>query len=297
MNAGTGSQFNEVVSQRIQSNRYGVSTAKIISVTTTAGSSVVSVSAADAAWLKPEMSVVFQTTVPQWGKINQTYFVTSVDTVANTITLADIPLAESFVITWNQSGTYNMSTGGFPSLSIVGGKNSLVTSCNFDGVDVECTGSTSPIVTRRVRSSSLRVLESFPGLVRSIIRRDSSFSLIHQSLTGITIDDDQYVSCSLTGLGPKVQMITTDVTTTGEYHQRNLVNNTATGINVTIAKDMPRGFALTVTQGSTGQITFVPASGVTITNAVGLKTSGAQAVVHLIEVAANNYILTGNTAT
>lgn len=296
LNAGTGSQFNEVVAQRIQSNRYGVSTAKTISVTTTAGSSAVSVSAADAAWLKPEMSVVFQTTVPQWGNLNQTYFVTSVNTVANTITLADIPLAESLVITWNQSGTYNMSTGGFPSLSIIGGKNSLVTACNFNGVDVECTGSTSPIVTRRVRSSLLQILESFPGLVRSIVRRDSSFALTHNSLNGITIDDDSNVSCSLTGTGPLVQMITGNVTTTGAYHQRNLVNNTATPVNVTIAKDMPRGFALTVTQGSTGQVTFVAASGVTITNAIGLKTSGAQAVVHLVEVGINSYILTGSTA-
>ena len=149
----TGSQLNEVRVARCQSNRYGSTATRSISVTSTAGSNLLSVSASDAAWLKPEMTVVFNVSVPQWGALNQTYFVQSVDTVANTITLADVPMS-TVSITWSQSGTYAAQSGGFPSFSIVGSGNSLITACGWEGVDVECTGSTSPIVISRLRRLS-----------------------------------------------------------------------------------------------------------------------------------------------
>lgn len=291
-----GSQLNEVRISRCQSNRYGSTATRSISVTSTAGSNLLSVSASDAAWLKPEMTVVFNVSVPQWGTLNQTYFVQSVDTVANMITLADVPMSTSS-ITWNQSGTYVAQSGGFPSFSIVGAGNSLITACGWDGVDVECTGSTSPIVFSRLRNSRATVYECFAAAVgKSIVRRDTSMSLHCNNLTGVTIDDDSNVFSNLTGFGVRNIPVTASTTLVGAHHQASIINTGTSAITITVAKDLPRGFGCEMIQGSTGQITVAAASGVTITNAVGLKTSGAQAVVRLVETGKNIYVLTGSTA-
>lgn len=291
-----GSQLNEVSVGRIQSNRYGSSSTRSISVTSTAGSPLLAISSTDAAWLKVGMTVVFTVTVPQWGSLNQTYFVSSIDTQANTLVLSDNPLVTGG-ITWNQSGTYTIQSGGFPSLEVVASSNSLVTSCGFQAVDVECTGSSSPIVISRLRSTSMRVYEVFAGAVgKSIVRRDTNMSLTLNNSTGITIDDDAYVLASLAVLGPYNMPTTGSVTLTGQHHQSSVINTSANAITITVPKDLPRGFGCEVIQDSTGQVTIAAASGVTIANAIGLKTSGPQAVVRLIETGKNTYVLTGNTA-
>lgn len=291
-----GSQMNEVRVSRCQSNRYGSTATRPISVTSTSGSNLLSVSASDAAWLKPEMTVVFNVSVPQWGTLNQTYFVQSVDTVANTITLADVPMSTSS-ITWNQSGTYVAQSGGFPSFSVVGAGNSLITACGWDGVDVECTGSTSPVVFSRLRNSRATIYEVFSAAVgKSIVRRDTSMSLHCNNLTGVTIDDDSNVFSNLTGFGVRNIPVTASTTLVGAHHQASIINTGTSAITITVAKDLPRGFGCEMIQGSTGQITVSAASGVTITNSVGLKTSGPQAVVKLIETGKNTYVLTGSTS-
>ena len=290
-----GSQLNEVRVGRCQSNRYGSTATRSISVTSTAGSPLLSVSAADAAWLKPDMTVVFNVSVPQWGTLNQTYFVQAVDTVANTITLADVPMSTAG-ITWNQSGTYVVQSGGFSSFSIVGAGNSLITACRWDGIDVECTGSTSPIVISRLRNSRATVYECFAAAVgKSIVRRDTSMSLHMNNLSGVTIDDDANVLSNLSGLGTRNIPVIANTTLVGAHHQASIVNTGTSAITITVTKDLPRGFGCEMIQGSTGQIAVSPASGVTITNSVGLKTAGPQAVVRLVETGKNTYVLTGNT--
>ena len=291
-----GSQLNEVSVGRIQSNRYGSSSTRSISVTSTAGSPLLAISSTDAAWLKVGMTVVFTVTVPQWGALNQTYFVSSIDTQANTLVLSDNPLVTGG-ITWNQSGTYTIQSGGFPSLEVVASNNSLVTSCGFQAVDVECTGSSSPIVISRLRSTAMRVYEVFAGAVgKSIVRRDTSMSLTLNSPTGITMDDDSNTTASLSGLGPRNISITASTALVGAHHQASIINTGSSAVTITVPKDLPRGFGCEVIQGSTGQVTIAAASGVSIANSIGLKTSGPQSVVELIETGKNTYVLVGNTA-
>lgn len=294
---GVGCQLNELKVNRIQSNRYGLSSTKSISMTTVSGSSAISVSAADAQWLKPEMTVVFNVSAPQWLAMNTTYFISSVDTTLNTITLADNPLTTG-AIALNQSGTFVAQTGGFPSFSIVSNGNSLVTASAFDSVDIECTGSTSPLVLRRIRNTSIEIMEQFSGALgtSTTIRDCGSTALRYKNLSGITLGVDASSSVFPVQISAGNRYITASKTVSGAEHQCTLINSTATAITLTIPTGMPRFFTFRVIQGSTGQITFAAGAGVTITNAVGLKTSGASSVVELVELSANNYLLIGSTA-
>jgi len=59
----------------------------------------------------------------------------------------------------------------------------------------------------------------------------------------------------------------------------------------------PLGTALQIYQKGAGQVTLAPGSGVTLNQAHGLKTSAQFAVVTLIKLASDTWVVTGDTAT
>ena len=55
------------------------------------------------------------------------------------------------------------------------------------------------------------------------------------------------------------------------------------------------GFKTSLVQSGAGQVNFVVGPGVTINSRNGLKTAGQYARVTLIQVAKDNYVLSGDT--
>lgn len=275
--------LNEVKTGRIQSNRYGSTSTRSISITATSGNSALAVSASDSAWLKVGMTINFTGTVPTGITANLIYFVTGVDTVANTITISPGNPFSTGTTTPTGSGTYTAKTGGFPSLVIGGNSASLVTACDFGGVDVECTGSTSPIVVSRVRSSKIKVLEQFTAVNGyGVVGRDATLEIEYGAVpAGLNADLDSSSRMHLTQNVAGVRTMSGSVTAQNAYHDSVMINSTSTDYTITVPSGLMRGYSQKAIQNGSGKVIFAAGAGVTISNAVGLKTSGIGAEVKL----------------
>jgi hypothetical protein len=94
-----------------------------------------------------------------------------------------------------------------------------------------------------------------------------------------------------------IKPITANYTLVVDDSSQVLRVSSATAVTITLPVDLPVGFQVAVIQAGAGQITFAPASGVTIYSRGGYtKTAGQHAIVSLLVTTAGGYNFSGDAA-
>lgn len=107
------------------------------------------------------------------------------------------------------------------------------------------------------------------------------------NLTGSTTN-------TLSGFGAQINAISTSYSLAATDNSEVVQSNAASAITVTIPAGLPTGFNCMVLQYGAGQITFSPASGVTIINRNSYnKTIGQYALATVLHIGSNVVIISG----
>jgi hypothetical protein len=94
--------------------------------------------------------------------------------------------------------------------------------------------------------------------------------------------------------GSYTKNITSSYTLTSAENSRLLIVNSGSTVNITVPNTLPQGFACSLFQSGSGQVTML-GSGVNIRNRSGFSSSyGQYSIISLLQIDNSNYVLQGD---
>lgn len=292
----SGGILNELkVSGRLQGNRYGPATPDTINMTTTSGNANISVP--DASYFVVGMPFVFASTAPTGFTTRCVCFVISVNTGANTITIAESPSASATTPT--SSSTYVATCSGFPSVDIRGAAGNAIKNSDFGLLDLEAYGNVCALVVNNVSGCKAHIAEIMTSYTTTaIVLRNAGIGVTYVDHVAATSDESGlHGNCAVKNLANGPLVYSGGSFTLDPSYNGKAVRYTGTSdITITIPLNLPKGFEMQVVPtGATGIITFAIASGGLLTSKNGFRTNGQYANVRLSNVANKVFALGGDT--
>lgn len=276
-----------------QVNGYTADAVTLSTAACTSGSADIQLSGADLTawqWVQVGKPVFFTGTTPNYLESGAPFFIAAKNDTAKTFQISPSSNATAGV-TINQTGTFPMKVGAFPSLEIVAtDQNSLITKVETGMVNCEAKGSIIPVYIYRGRLTDvdMRMQGFFPASYCEVYAKDATGSVRVQSANVIGSSNYLRLRAMQADFQLLPQMlplrtVTAAATLDAGHDKGTLVVNSPTDVTVTIPAMLPPGFRCKIVQLGAGVVTI--SKGVsTLTlqskNAY-VKSSGANSVVHI----------------
>ena len=296
--SGTLNQLN--ISGRLQGNRYGLATPDTITMTTTSGSSNISIpDATQFDTMQVGMPFVYSTaSAPTNFSANSlvVYFVLSRNTSNNTITVGEIH-DDTVPITPASSGTYTAKCGGFPSIEIKGNKSNIITNSDFGHIDAEAYGNVCAVYLARLRGVKGHLAEVMTSATGSALATRDCDAVFTTS-AGRELTQDSSGQMGHFGVSVGAQMLKNysggSFTLDSTWNGRSVRYTGTSDITITVPNNLPWGFSLDITPtAASGIITFVASSGGAVFSKTGLRTNGQYATASLRMISPRVFTLRG----
>ena len=279
---------------RLQGNRYGAGSPDTIAFTTN-GTATISVP--NASVFNVGGPIVFNTTAPTNFSVGVVYFIRTLNTGGNTLTLVESPW-DTVDLVAGSSGSYNASWSGWPAVMVTSTSNAnSIQSSDFGQLDCEAFGNVMALFIGKTRNCVgflAEIMTSATGT--AFASRDAEISL---QVNGEAVTQDQSVNWGHSSIwcAPKAYVYSGGSFTLDNSWSGRRVRYTGTSdITITVPNNIPKGFTFEITPtGATGIVTFAAqAGGAVFAQGNKLRTLGQYATARLSTIANRVCALSGD---
>lgn len=278
---------------RLQGNRYGAASPDVISFTT---NGTANITVPDASVFQLGSPIVFASTAPTNFTVGVVYFVKTLNTSTNVITLCEDPWGAA--ITAGSSSSYNASYSGWPSIMFTASNSAnSIKNSDFGQLDCEAFGNVAALIVGKTRNCKAFLSEIMTSSTSTaLVCRDAEISL---ETSGINVTQDQSSNFGFSSVwcAPKpYQYNGAGFTLDNTWNGRRVRYTGTADITITVPNTLPKGFVFEITPtGATGIVTFAAAAGGAVFSfGSKLRTAGQYATAKLAVIANKVSSLSGD---